>query len=216
MIKVCKNCGKDFLPLPGFKTLCSKECHKAVSYSPEVKLKQSKAQSAYYKNLSNEQRTEYNKVRGFRLNVKDEYYLDWVAKVRLLRKERRNMKPWDELSRRHKREIVLEEQGCRCFHCKNSHWNKEILPLELDHIDGDTSNNSRDNLRALCPNCHSITPTWRGRNCAAKRNVKSVSDQELIEALKSQPSARIALLSLGLSARGKNIERANQLLEKLK
>ena len=43
-------------------------------------------------------------------------------------------------------------------------WNGKDLVLELDHIDGNNTNNSLENLRILCPNCHSQTPTFRGRN----------------------------------------------------
>ena len=38
------------------------------------------------------------------------------------------------------------------------------IPVELDHINGDRSNNTRENLRALCPNCHSQTPTFGSRS----------------------------------------------------
>ncbi|MFI2758223.1 HNH endonuclease signature motif containing protein [Streptomyces echinatus] len=42
-------------------------------------------------------------------------------------------------------------------------WLGEPLPLEVDHIDGDWRNNRVENLRFLCPNCHSTTDTYRGR-----------------------------------------------------
>uniref|UniRef100_A0AAU2JMU9 HNH endonuclease n=1 Tax=Streptomyces sp. NBC_00049 TaxID=2903617 RepID=A0AAU2JMU9_9ACTN len=42
-------------------------------------------------------------------------------------------------------------------------WQGEPLPLEVDHIDGDWRNNQPENLRLLCPNCHSTTDTYRGR-----------------------------------------------------
>lgn len=35
------------------------------------------------------------------------------------------------------------------------------IPVEVDHIDGDYMNNNPENLRTLCPNCHSLTPTWK-------------------------------------------------------
>jgi hypothetical protein len=38
------------------------------------------------------------------------------------------------------------------------------IPVELDHINGDNSDNRIENLRILCPNCHSLQPTHRGKN----------------------------------------------------
>jgi len=43
------------------------------------------------------------------------------------------------------------------------------LPLELDHINGDHDDNRRENLRILCPNCHSLQPTHRGSNQRRRR-----------------------------------------------
>ena len=51
-----------------------------------------------------------------------------------------------------------------CAECKISEWNGKELVLHLDHIDGDSSNHVKTNLRFLCPNCHSQTETWCGKN----------------------------------------------------
>lgn len=52
--------------------------------------------------------------------------------------------------------------------CEECGWNKRSkdgrLPLELDHINGDSTDNRLENLRILCPNCHCLKPTHRGRN----------------------------------------------------
>ncbi len=56
----------------------------------------------------------------------------------------------------------------RCACCKRSKWRGHPLALDLDHVDGDPWNNTIENLRLLCPNCHSITATWRGRNVKAR------------------------------------------------
>jgi len=51
----------------------------------------------------------------------------------------------------------------KCEECSINEWNGKKIVLELDHIDGNKNNNLLENLRILCPNCHSQTPTFRGR-----------------------------------------------------
>jgi hypothetical protein len=48
----------------------------------------------------------------------------------------------------------------RCEMCGLTEWRGSPIQLELDHIDGNRSNNSLSNLRMLCPNCHAQTETW--------------------------------------------------------
>lgn len=50
-----------------------------------------------------------------------------------------------------------------CEMCKNSIWNGKLIPIELDHINGDHFDNALDNLRIICPNCHAQTDTHAGK-----------------------------------------------------
>ena len=62
--------------------------------------------------------------------------------------------------------IRLVKEGFKeykCEKCNAFEWMGERLSLELNHIDGDNSNHSLENLELLCPNCHSITPTFRNK-----------------------------------------------------
>jgi len=60
---------------------------------------------------------------------------------------------------------ILFEQDGKCLICKcEPTWLGKPLNFHLDHIDGDNKHNARSNLRMLCPNCHSQTETYCGRN----------------------------------------------------
>ena len=53
----------------------------------------------------------------------------------------------------------------KCINCGcDGNWQGGKIALEIDHIDGDNTNNQLSNLRYLCPNCHALTDTYRGRN----------------------------------------------------
>lgn len=58
--------------------------------------------------------------------------------------------------------IEYKCQRCGC----DGHWQGEIIKLELDHINGDHFDDRIENLRYLCPNCHALTLTYKGRNKA--------------------------------------------------
>ena len=69
----------------------------------------------------------------------------------------------------YKLKIRLLKEGIfknECSICGLDSWLEKPLMIELDHIDGDSHNHKIDNLRMLCPNCHSQTQTFRSK----KRN----------------------------------------------
>lgn len=68
----------------------------------------------------------------------------------------------------YKLKLRLFKEKLKPKYCEKCGWAKQTrdgyLPLELDHVNGDRHDNRIENLRILCPNCHSLQPTHRGRN----------------------------------------------------
>lgn len=79
----------------------------------------------------------------------------------------------------------LYEAGLKEKRCEECGWHDcsadGRIPLELDHINGDNHDNRIDNLRILCPNCHSLKPTHRGKN--RKRACAGIGRQPTLKML---------------------------------
>jgi len=69
--------------------------------------------------------------------------------------------------------LLLEE----CRVCGIKEWLGRRLSLHLDHVNGIANDHRLDNLRLLCPNCHSQTPTYCGLNKGRKRRALAISEQ---------------------------------------
>ena len=65
---------------------------------------------------------------------------------------------------------TITEYKCDC--CGIREWNGNPITLQIDHIDGDIKNNVMENLRYLCPNCHTQTDTWGSANIAEENRHK--------------------------------------------
>jgi hypothetical protein len=70
------------------------------------------------------------------------------------------------------RRYLRETMGCKCAACGLDTWQNKPIPLTMDHIDGNSSNNSISNLRLICCNCDALTPTYKGRNRGKGRSYR--------------------------------------------
>jgi len=68
--------------------------------------------------------------------------------------------------------ILFEDRERKCQVCGISEWNGKSIVLEIDHIDGNYENNKPENLRFICPNCHSQTDTYKARNMGKGRHYR--------------------------------------------
>ena len=179
---------------------CSKKCANGFS----TKAKRSEINEAVSKKLSG--RT------GVFHTYSDERWKEIQDKRNAYYKERLLNADYNTLGEDTiKKRVILEQDG-KCNRCKLSEWLGEKLTLEVEHIDGNHSNNERKNLEALCPNCHSLTSTWRGRNKGNNINRGRVKDDELFKVLlENNFNMRQSLIIVGLAAKGGNYGRCHRL-----
>lgn len=104
------------------------------------------------------------------------------AKRRGLLKTRKYRYAWKEMlravkDRHHVRRRLMDEGVLRdeCYECGVTHWCGQKLTLHLDHINGRRYDNRLENLRMLCPNCHSQTDTFGWRNARKRGDDESAA-----------------------------------------
>lgn len=111
-------------------------------------------------------------------NCQKEYeYKEYIRKWKLGEVDGTTGGTWIDISG-YIRRYIFEKYNFQCTQCGWSKINQYTgtIPLEIEHIDGDAKNNKEENLALLCPNCHSLTKTYRGANKGrGTRNIKWVS-----------------------------------------
>jgi predicted nucleic acid-binding Zn ribbon protein len=105
---------------------------------------------------------------------------------------------------------LISKRGRKCESCNLSEWKQQPIPLEVHHIL--PNNEHESNLQLLCPNCHSLTPNYRGRGI---QTVRTKTDKEITDAVSKAKSLRGVLIILNLVAKGGNYEVLRKRLLKL-
>lgn len=76
------------------------------------------------------------------------------------------------------RRHLLEVYRGRCSSCDLDEWMGKKLVVELEHKDGNSENNSPENVCLLCPNCHSQTATYKSKNKGNGRHARRLRYKE--------------------------------------
>lgn len=210
IIYICECCGKQTNVKFGSGRFCSRICANKRVHSQKTKEKISNgikerisSNIEYIQKNSNKikvSKKDKDNIPNILKNKKDLYNLN------LLNRD------FDSLKFELIKKRILLEQNNECNNCHISEWNNKPLTLELEHKDGNHNNNLRENLECLCPNCHSQTETWRGRNQKRKQN--KISDESLLLSFYKNNNIRQTLLDLNMAAKGKNYDRIKSVLTK--
>ena len=90
----------------------------------------------------------------------------WLSGENIVRKGGSSIPLWI-------RDYLLKETNHKCSECGWGETNKYSgnIPLEIDHIDGNAYNNNIKNLKVICPNCHSLTKTYK--NIGSRKSVRN-------------------------------------------
>jgi len=150
----CEYCNKDIADTYGSGRFCNIKCSRGFA-SKEKRLEINEKVSKSLKGIKWPKDKKYNNYRNGESRTKSSNSLKKYYK------EKRDETPFEKLRLFRKKERIFKEQNYKCLLCGQGEvWNSIRLVLQLDHIDGNNKNDVRENLRVLCPNCHTQTPTY--------------------------------------------------------
>lgn len=166
-IRNCKNCSKQFeTTILNEKTFCNQSCSAIYNNKKRPKIKNTKFCLNCNKELNkqkkfcsckcqaqNKRNLVFKKIENGTHMCVDNYSL---------------------------RNYLIEKHGAKCMKCGWMEVNtvSGLVPIQLDHIDGNSDNNKLDNLRLLCPNCHSLTPTFGRLNKNGRNTIRNKKRKE--------------------------------------
>ncbi len=164
-MKECLQCGKPITTGDPRKKFCNNSC--SASYS-------NKQRGKVYHCLNCGNEMQYRWRSKYCSNSCQQKYQQ-EQQVKLWKEGKESGVSADHTKRFIKR-YMIKKHGEKCMECG---WNKRhpitgIIPIQLEHKDGNYTNNKEENLKLLCPNCHSLTPTFGGLNNGNGRRRKKM------------------------------------------
>lgn len=174
----CKNCGRTFISLISEnRKFCDSSC--AAVFNNKKHIKKTKQNKEYIN-----KKTTINKkcINCEKEIIGHKKFCNSFCFQEHRKKERHQLiENGDKsLTNRAYKLYLIDKFGNKCMNCgwgiKNEYTN--TIPIELEHIDGNGENNSLENLKLLCPNCHSLTPTYKGANVGNGRHKRRIRYKE--------------------------------------
>lgn len=173
---VCEFCGLEFEALiSDNRKYCSQSCAAKINDRIYIKRKSNNKEHnkhiRYRKEINNkcfccgkETKNKFCNSKCQKKYVYDKWISEWKSGFK-------SGKKGENGTSNYIRKYLFEKyenKCCKCGWCElNVHTNK--IPLEIEHKDGNHENNNESNLELLCPNCHSLTTTYKALNKGSGR-----------------------------------------------
>ncbi len=154
--KKCLFCGKEI----SFKGRKNDFCNHSCAAQHTRKIKGNKIRKGYTKNCP----------CGLEVKVGNKYCDKCILEGKHLHKK--TFEALSLSSRGRRRQCLLDERGNICEMCGITEWLGKPILLIMDHIDGNSSNEDKLNMRLICSNCDSTLSTYKGRNKGNGRHAR--------------------------------------------
>lgn len=169
VIANCKLCNKEFVkPEGGWrnKVFCSLEC--GNKYAGIARTDPSKMKQCRCGQMAKSYGSKYCSRKCSSRFVYEDFIRRWLDG-----EEKGYGDKYFQISNQVRR-YIKEKYHNECARCGWNQINPSTgnVPVQIDHIDGDASNCKEENLILLCPNCHSLTPTFGSLNKSSKRKFR--------------------------------------------
>lgn len=160
----CENCGTECEIKYGSGRFCSSKCARGYS---------TKAQRCEInKKVSKKLQGKPTWIKGTKGKGNSGYTIDRSVET----EHRWKFGSWENVPLKKRRARILLEQNGLCAICASPPvWLGKPLSFELDHVSGKREDNSRENLRMLCPNCHRQTSTWGQKNASPDGRIRMLA-----------------------------------------
>lgn len=161
MIKLnCLTCGTDINSKDKRRMFCSSSCSAKRNNTTRTRIKKQRIKNVLYHTPS-----KYCEVCSMELKKYQSRFCTRQCSAFKKRNDSKNrLLTGSEVSSGVRRKILIDLLGYKCQICDNTEWMGHPIPLVMDHINGNASDNSLDNFRLICSNCDRLSPFYGSKN----------------------------------------------------
>ena len=170
--KLCKNCGGKLAYTKRYSTFCSKSCAATLNNRKFPKRTKTSTGNIVKVFVNHRSKTKYCikcigcDVEFLTFDDRRKYCKSSCKSNSTFLENVKKFTSGEKVLHNKARRILIFKYGARCSLCGWNQINPTTgkVPIELDHIDGNAENTVISNTRLLCPNCHSLQPTYKSLN----------------------------------------------------